>query len=750
MEQLSVALNLYHWNDLQNIAREHGLYEKRARVLKAWAVKQLSQQIPQHASSSQNISALTKVQQAILALLIQAGGSAKPLDLLKPLVLSGLLHLPAAGNGKGDLTQLERELHNLLIQGLVLNINNRQQSNLRTFSPLGRLIIPAEVMRVLPRELLSIPKPQPERYNSPPPDQVEAAEPEIFLRRLFFTWAELRREPGTALKAGGIYKRDVKRIAASMGQELTERKEEEIRDDVAFLRWMGLVARQDKAIAVPPAAEEGFFWQQPLTEQLRKVITTLANHGQSLHVNLRAIDSTQLGYHNNPELYPPAYLFNRVVEFMEEMAQVNWMPFATSLIFLNGAQPGHFIFPAEGIRTLFRNATRYHWRGSSKKRKKRLRLALSELEQDLLRQILIRLHESGIVELGYQAQQEDSLPQAWQLSPLAEALFTEQSWEEPAERGQVVLQPDFHLLAMGPVPLKTLVAIEQLAVREKIQPAAISYRVTKESIYRALQEGQSVPGIISALETMTELPVAQNVRRTLQEWGKQHERIVIQRDVLVVQVAQAELLNKLLAQPKLAQILHPVDERTAWLASEDAQRIERALSKEKLLPAHSQGPEEDLPSSLCWQDDEVLHARVPLPSLYTTGNINQIAERAGSDWRLTPKSISAAVTAGHSVPEICQLLTQMTGEELSPSWKRRIKAWGHYFGAAQTSKVRLLHLKDAATLAELRRSDSNLKRWLRPLQKGASDTAVVQEKNWDKVSARLAEWGIELTEGHWW
>jgi len=211
MEPLLIALNLYRWGDLQIIAREYGLYQERKKVLKAWAVKRLSQKIPQRAASRKLIGSLTEAQQAILALLIQAGGNAQMFDLIKPLVLGSLVRLPTTEGEeqKPRLPLLTTEIKVLLAQGLVLNINSSGGSNLHTFSPLGKLVIPAEVLRVLPRELLSIPPPDLSKYSCRPPARIAVVDPEDFLRQIFFVWAELRRQPGTARKAGGLYKRDV-------------------------------------------------------------------------------------------------------------------------------------------------------------------------------------------------------------------------------------------------------------------------------------------------------------------------------------------------------------------------------------------------------------------------------------------------------------------------------------------------------------------------------------------------------------
>jgi hypothetical protein len=282
-----------------------------------------------------------------------------------------------------------------------------------------------------------------------------------------------------------------------------------------------------------------------------------------------------------------------------------------------------------------------------------------------------------------------------------------------------------------------------------VQPAAVSYRLNRESVYHALQTGMSVAEMLSFLTESTGQPAPQNVERTLQEWRAQHERIVIRRDVLILQVGHPERLESLLADRQLARYLHPLDERTAWVRPQDMPKVERRLWQLNLLPAFSQGPEADLPASMRWDEEGRLSPRHPVPSLYATGTARRIAEECEQGWQLTPHSVQLAVSTGFTVPEIIALVERLTGRPLDAAWRKQLQAWGHHYGSAQTAQVRLLSLESAESLAGLRKADKRISRWLRPLSK-KSNLAVVNEKQWEEVRVLLAEWGVTIEESRWW
>ena len=450
---------------------------------------------------------------------------------------------------------------------------------------------------------------------------------------------------------------------------------------------------------------------------------------------------SQYSYYSQVPLQPAYELRGQTLEMIEKIAAAHWMPFSSFLAFLNSGNSGSLLLPDYTLRSLYNNL---RWYGT--RRKDELETALRQLDQQAVITILRELQALGIVDLGYQAPGE--IPSALQATDLARAHFTNAHPPSSEALGQIILQPDFQLLAMGPVALRTLANLERFAEREKLDESVVSYRITRDSTYQAFQRGETVETILTFLTEATGQPAPQNIRRSLEAWEGQYERIVLRRDVTILQLDSSEALEKLMSDPVIRRYLHHLDDHTAWARTKDSAKVERRLWELDILPVYSKGPRADLPHSLRWRDEH-LHARHPLPSLYVTGTIRRIAEDAEGGWKLTAKSVRAATATGMDVPAIIALVEDMAGISLSTEWHRRLKAWGKHYGDGQVGQVTLLHLDNEHALQELRRADPRLQRWLRPLPH-AKGLAVVSDTHWEEVQALLAEWGIDIEEKRWW
>ena len=440
-------------------------------------------------------------------------------------------------------------------------------------------------------------------------------------------------------------------------------------------------------------------------------------------------------------------MHQQIWDLFQKIVEPLWFPCTTFLQLLNHGGAGNFLFSKNDVDNLIKSLSWYSWRKDFGKCEAELKQTLRETEITVFRQLLEQWAWAGMVDLGYDGQND--IPVALRLSPRGVAAIREQSFEEPQGKGQIILQPDFQVLAMGPVNLVTLATLERFTKREQMQPAAVSYRLNRESVYHALQTGMSVAEMLSFFTKNTGQPIPQNVERTLREWEAQHERIVIRRDVLILQVDNPERLESLLADRRLERYLHPLDERTAWVRTQDASQVKSRLWKMSLLPAFSRGPEADLPASMRWDEEGRLSPRHAVPSLYAAGTVRRIAEEREEGWQLTSHSVQLAVSTGFTVPEIIALVERLTGRPLDAAWRKQLQAWGHHYGSAQTAQVRLLCFENTEALTGLRKADRRLSRWLRPLSK-KSNLAVVNEKQWEEVCVLLAEWGVTVKEGRWW
>lgn len=78
------------------------------------------------------------------------------------------------------------------------------------------------------------------------------------------------------------------------------------------------------------------------------------------------------------------------------------------------------------------------------------------------------------------------------MTPLGTAVFKDTPLNVPPATGQMIIQPNFQILAMGPVPLSLLARLDLFAERQKVDRSAFEYHLSRESVYAAQQMGFTV------------------------------------------------------------------------------------------------------------------------------------------------------------------------------------------------------------------------------------------------------------------
>lgn len=756
-EPLRTSLESYHINVLQEIANTLGLRPDRHPARKAWLVSELSKLIPKLAHSPDFIKRLSSSERAALGLVVALDGVVTLRDVTLPLVVSGVVRIegqPATADRPAVGTLLE----DLVRKGLIINLTNPvKTSTVRNFTPLNRIGIAPEVLRVLPLDLLPPPKTKPEvaELETSAPPYVREGDLRQFMRQLFFVWAELRRQPARQLKAGGMGKRDQRRLAQALGLGDEDTGLERVTDLYAMLERLNLVSGDGTTITAVESNAAILFWNATPVRQLDDITRAYARLATPL------VDEYQLSY--RPYGYLQGYGTRSVQELREDMigfigqiATLDWISFPFFMSLLTGGRAGSFMLGEDTMEFVLNSL---HWYGPGYRRD--METNLERLERLTSQAALEELQRIGIVDLGYKeavstngsdSTADEPLPEATtvRVTPVVRDYYEDHPNGEalPEPAWQVILQPDFQVLAMGPVPLRVLSNLELISIHEKLGQSVITFRITREAVYQALQRGETVETMLTYLEEATETPVPQNIRRSLEEWREQHERIVLRRKVSLFQVNSTESLDRMLADSVLQRYLHRLGDREAWLHPKDAGRVEERLMELEMLVAHSRGAQEDLPDSLRWRED-TLEPRAELPSLYVSGTLRRIAEPHDGRWHLTAESLQMATTLGLDPLDVIALLEEMTGAALPEVWEKRLQAWGKHYGTGQTAQVRLLRMMRPDALEELRRADPRLHRLLRPLP-GTENLAVIADANWDEVSDLLASWGVEVETARWW
>ncbi len=170
------------------------------------------------------------------------------------------------------------------------------------------------------------------------------------------------------------------------------------------------------------------------------------------------------------------------------------------------------------------------------------------LAWNLVRWIRQRLYLLGLVDLGYD---KDARPVAMRLTPGGARLIGLEGGEAPtSERvvGSIVVTPDFEVVLFPTGDdLELVHDLDRFCVREKLG-SLMHFRVSCESVQRALKEGMPLSQVLTTLENNSRTPVPQNVLFSIRDWAVRAGLMVLSAE-LVLQCEEADTLKRLLSDP---------------------------------------------------------------------------------------------------------------------------------------------------------------------------------------------------------
>lgn len=98
-----------------------------------------------------------------------------------------------------------------------------------------------------------------------------------------------------------------------------------------------------------------------------------------------------------------------------------------------------------------------------------------------------------------------------------------------------MLQPTFEILAPVGLPLRTLWRLSEVADLKAVDRAS-TYVLTRESVRRALDEGWRCEALIRFLAEGSQVPVPQNVKKTIRNWAGKHGEVEFHDALLVTAI----------------------------------------------------------------------------------------------------------------------------------------------------------------------------------------------------------------------
>jgi hypothetical protein len=612
------------------------------------------------------------------------------------------------------------------------------------FHPGDTLLIPAAVGRYLPE-----PEPIPAGLPEWEPEQVSEGEPDLLLRDLYLYWDFVRRNEVARLKNGLVGKRSLKAINEALllpDPRLDEARREDEAGRLYMLRKLleGLnLVHMDRAelrLAQTDPLATPEFWSWPLSRQLKACLEAWVHLGGTEK------------WHKEAEAYYPRFAHARqtLLAAMQTLVAGAWFEIA-DLVERAQGQDVSFLFAerreVEKSRGhWYYSRSSYSYYGSAAT----LLEKFDEYEQRFVADCVSgTLHALGVVDLGY----EGEALRAFRLTPGGISLLedrdaegTVRSLQEAA--GKLIVQPNFQLVAIGPVNLGWLARLDLFAERERADRGAFEYRLSRDSVYQAQQLGLSVAEITRFVEEASGAELPQNVRRSLQEWGTAHERIVFRTGVSLLQGADADLLDRLMGDAAIAdEVACRVSPDVALLKDGGHKSLVARLLARGLLPAVS-GPEpQSADASVIVAEDGRIRSVHAVPGLHLRGRLAHLAEEEGEgQWRLTPESIRRAGGSRGKVNRVLDELSRLQRGALPEGLPALIKAWGGYYGKARAETLTLVQFRDQEALDELRRQPA-LGALLTPFPADKRALAVVPTERLAELEEILGRFGVRLEKG---
>ncbi len=298
--------------------------------------------------------------------------------------------------------------------------------------------------------------------------------------------------------------------------------------------------------------------------------------------------------------------------------------------------------------------------------------------------------------------------------------------QKPAGRSVqcLTVQPSHDILlyldvADGPA----VTTLGRIASRESAAGIVQTFKLTRDSVYGALEGGMTPAAIESFLNARSRSGLPANVSQSLAEWSRK-------RDALVVRSAVAVGANLPKGQDALPS--RAVGERFVVASVRTAGKGSRDLriAPEPAAPIRS------------WKIDDhgVISLGEPM-SLIGGARLRRFAVFEGGTWRITPDSVRAARDLGIASEQILEWLSAHLSRELPAVMATAIKNWAGVGGKAFLGDLVVLQVSDPKAYEALRASER-----LRPFLKGVlpGDCFVVAADKRDQLSELLRELGFAL------
>lgn len=363
------------------------------------------------------------------------------------------------------------------------------------------------------------------------------------------------------------------------------------------------------------------------------------------------------------------------------------------------------------------------------------------VESGLIRVIVTEaLYWLGLVDLG---RQDGAQATAFRITPEGGQLLRGQTPTYAESEPHVVVQPNFQIFAFPPTGEDVLFELDRFAERVRAEQV-VEYRLTRGSAYRAQHNGMSATAMIAFLEQVSKTPLPQNVRRTLEEWGHLHERIVVRRGSALLQALDDSALDALYANPEVLSLLgRRLTATTALVPSANLKVLYERMLGTGLLPALDEGPDDSAQSVFSVDASGRIVFQQRLPSIHVLRSIHAFADGPDAGvLELTASSLRRAARQGMDADQIIAVLEKWHAGPLPAEVPAMVRRWAKDWGQGALVTATLLQVQSSEILSSLL-ADPQIGPHLRPVP-GSETLAVVRGESLEQIRSALEALGMLL------
>jgi hypothetical protein len=691
------VLGRYQASSLQQMARERRI-EPKGKA-KDELVRLIAPTLFDSAAIARAYGDLAPVERQVVDELVLAGGSAPTSLIRRRLEAEGLVDAEPrpqswrAAASRGSPSQRGSQkfadiVARVGVVGLAFTSNGPSGGMVELSEPGGELYIPTLILLHLPRVELPI-----ETTDEPP--HVTPANPAAFVRDLSSLLSFIDREPLGLIARGALAKRYLARLDEQfqVHEAVARARSENDLPRLSLLRALGedlkLLVQRLTTLALGDRAES--FLEQPVGQRRA---TLLAAYRQTPSwCELFRLPSN-LTVRGVSERHAPPLVVSarqRVIAEIAGLPTGEWVALAQiqarlkriayDFLFPRYDTPARYGFSSFSETSPYYGANPLGWYFEVTPNAD---VAWNQVEGGMITVVVQTLGQLGILDLGY----ADGTLAALRVTPEGSRLLQGEPLPSQQAESNVVIQPNFQIFALAPTPDGVLFTLDRLADRVRTDQA-IEYRLSRESIFRAEKHGLGVGEALAFLERISALPLPQNVRKSIEDWGALRDRVVVRRGSALVNVADPATLDALYADPTVCPLLgRRVAPTAALVPFAQLRPLHLRLLESSFVPALAEG--EDVPPDSAYRvtpaGDVVFRHR--LPNVFVLGTLRAFVETTDGTTRLTPASLRRAARAGLTAEQVRTSLERYHTGPLPAEVGDLITRWTKNWGEGALAEVR--------------------------------------------------------------